>query len=113
MTSPLQSQSSSPDHWHLAGLELLEAGRIQDAVACLRRALDLDPANATVWNDLGVVLEAVGNRTDAVYCYRRALRAEPSMREPLQNLLALAVQAATSSRLPKPVRARAAWAVAR
>lgn len=113
MTLPLNPHSSSPDHWHLAGLELLEAGRVQDAVACLRRALDLDPANAAAWNDLGVVLEALGNRTDAIYCYRRALRAQPSLREPARNLLALALQAAASPNLPPPVRSRAATAVAR
>ncbi len=113
MTSPLLSQSTSPDHWHLAGLELLESGRVQDAVACLRRALDLDPANAAVWNDLGVVLEAVGNRTDAVYCYRRALRARPGFEQPRRNLIALALQAAACAPLPRPARARAATAVAR
>ncbi len=90
-----------------------EAGRVQDAVACLRHALELDPANAAVWNDLGVVFEALGNRTDAVYCYRRALRARPEFEQPRQNLIALALQAAACAHLPRPVRARAATAVAR
>lgn len=97
---------------HLAGLELLESGHIQDAVHWLRHAVEIDPGNAPAWNDLGVILEALGNPRDAIYCYRRALRARPGMDEPRRNLLALAVQAAALPP-PPPARSRAAVAIAR
>lgn len=104
---------SSPGQCHLAALELLESGAIQDAVSLLRHTLQLDPARAAAWNDLGVVLEALGNLRDAVACYRRALIIQPGMPEPRRNLLALAAQAAASRPLPPPARCRAAVAVAR
>lgn len=113
MTNPLPAHSAPADHWHLAGLELLQSGCVQEAVQCLRRALDLDPACAAAWNDLGVILEALGNTRDAIVCYRRALLAQPRMEQSRRNLLALALQSALAQPLPPPVRSRAAVAVAR
>lgn len=105
--------AASPDQLHCAALELLDSGCIEDAVRCLRRALDLDPLRAAAWNDLGVILETLGNRRDAVHCYRQALRAQPGMAEPRNNLFALALEAASVLPRPRPASARAALAVAR
>ncbi len=113
MTHSNPSPGGSAEQWHVSALEHLAKNRIEDAVRCLRRALELDPDAAEAWNGLGVILEALGNRRDAVHCYRRALRARPGMEEPLRNLLALAAQAALSAGIPAPARNRAALAVAR
>jgi Flp pilus assembly protein TadD len=113
MTTTSHPAPVSAEQFHLAALELLSSGHVEDAVRSLRRALDLDPARAAAWNDLGVILEALGNRRDAISCYCRALRAQPAMQEPRRNLLALALQAAAASPPPRPVSARAAAAIAR
>jgi Flp pilus assembly protein TadD len=101
--------------WHTAALQYLEAGRMQDAVIALRRAVEVDPCDARAWNDLGVVFEALGNSRDAVSCYRQALHADPQAGEPKRNLMSLALQASLirSVEMPPPVRNRASLAVAR
>ncbi|MCS7044381.1 MAG: tetratricopeptide repeat protein [Bryobacteraceae bacterium] len=101
--------------WHSAALRYLEQGLLNDAVKALRLAVELDPRNARAWNDFGVVLEALGNRRDAVHCYRQALRAAPELEEPKRNLMMLALEASLmrSVEMPRPVRSRAALAVAR
>lgn len=112
MTQPHTHPSPAAAQYHLAGLEFLVSGQVEDAVRWLRYAVDLDPGRASAWNDLGVILEALGNTSDAIYCYHRALQAQPDMDEPRRNLLALAVQAAALPP-PPPAHSRAAVAAAR
>jgi len=46
---------SASTHWHL-GAALASAGVRDEAIAHLRRAVELDPANANARHDLDVVL---------------------------------------------------------
>lgn len=76
----------------MRALELLDAGRVGEALAGLRLAVEHNPRNFKAWNDLGVVLETVGNPLDAVRCYRRSVALEPGRTEARQNLGMLLLQ---------------------
>ena len=84
---------------HRRALEALEAGRMEEAVAGLRRAVGEDEENCQAWNDLGVMMEALGNPTRAVECYSRAIAIDPLHREARSNLLNLEMQAITRLRM--------------
>jgi len=53
------------------------AGRLADAAAAYRRAIDLRPDHAEAHDGLGVVLRELGRAADAEACHRHALELEP------------------------------------
>lgn len=52
-------------------------GRIAEAVASLRAALELQPDYLKAWNALGAALVELGDLAEAADCLRRALRLDP------------------------------------
>jgi tetratricopeptide (TPR) repeat protein len=58
-------------------VELHEAGRIDDAVAQYRKALESDPENAGALNNLGMAYQTRGDLDEAAACLRQALAVEP------------------------------------
>ena len=75
-----------PEALHLGGMVALRLGRIDNAVARLRRAAMLRPRDAAVIGDLGLGLEMAGNRGAAETAYRAALALEPQRIDVLLNL---------------------------
>ena len=65
---------------------LKEQGKLDEAVACYRRALELKPDYAEAHNNLGVALKDQGKLDEAVACYRRALELKPDYAEAHNNL---------------------------
>jgi tetratricopeptide (TPR) repeat protein len=53
------------------------AGRIDEAVAGYRSALDLDPKLAIAWNGLAMALEKAGDLDGAIAAAKRLLELEP------------------------------------
>ena len=53
------------------------AGRINEAVAGYRRALELDPELAIAWNGLAMTLERAGDLDGAIAAARRLIELEP------------------------------------
>ena len=53
------------------------AGRIDEAVAGYRRALELDPKLAIAWNGLAMTLEKKGDLDGAIAAAQRLLELEP------------------------------------
>ena len=53
------------------------AGRIDEAVAGYRRALELDPKLAIAWNGLAMTLERAGDLDGAIAAARRLIELEP------------------------------------
>ena len=49
-----------------------EQGKLDEAVACCRRALELKPDYAEAHYNLGIALKDQGKLDEAVACYRRA-----------------------------------------
>ena len=68
------------------GNALKEQGKLDEAVACYRRALELKPDFAEAHNNLGIALKDQGKLDEAVACYRRALELKPDFAEAHDNL---------------------------
>jgi protein O-GlcNAc transferase len=58
-------------------MRLNDQGKLDEAVACYRRALELKPDYAEAHNNLGNALKDQGKLDEAVACYRRALELKP------------------------------------
>ena len=67
-------------------LRLHDQGKLDEAVACYRRALELKPDYAEAHNNLGIALKDQGKLDEAVACYRRALELKPDYAEAHGNL---------------------------
>ncbi len=64
------------------GYALKDQGKLDEAVACYRRALELNPDYAEAHNNLGIALKDQGKLDEAVACYRRALELKPDLPRP-------------------------------
>jgi tetratricopeptide (TPR) repeat protein len=63
--------------WEIRGKALYDQGDLGGAVACYRRALDLDPKHANAHVSLGIALGAKGDLGGAIVCYRQAIDLDP------------------------------------
>ena len=63
-----------------------DQGKLDEAIVCYRRALELKPDYAEAHNNLGAPCEEQGKLDDAVACYRRALELKPDYAEAHNNL---------------------------
>ena len=71
------------------GNVLGDLGRLDEAEACYRRALQIDPHNANVLSNLGATLSDLGRPDEAEASYRRALQIKPGFAEAHSNLALL------------------------
>lgn len=56
------------------GVELKNAGRYEEAVGVLRRAIDINPEHCNAYYNLGVTLHASSRHQEALGPYNRALQ---------------------------------------
>ena len=68
------------------GHVLRQMGRLEEAEACCRRALELQPDNAACHHNLGAALAARDQFAEAETCLRRALELQPDFPEAHNNL---------------------------
>ena len=68
------------------GLLLLRSGAVDDAAACLRTALRLDPGCAEAHNALGLMHYTQAHVAEAENCFRAALRLRPDLTGAMTNL---------------------------
>ncbi|MGH6828470.1 MAG: methyltransferase domain-containing protein, partial [Rhizomicrobium sp.] len=75
----------------LAGLmrRLSEAGNVQPAYLCGKRAVELDPNDSNSWYELAEIAQCVGKRDEARSAYQRYFAAHPDDGEVEHLLLAL------------------------
>jgi tetratricopeptide (TPR) repeat protein len=71
------------------GLELQQAGNIEEALSYYQKALILDPNYAMVYNDIGILLEARGQPEQAKYMYLKAIEVAPDYPNSYSNLALL------------------------
>jgi tetratricopeptide (TPR) repeat protein len=71
------------------GYELHEAGRLQEAEAAYRKALEIHGPEPLLLYNLGVLLEDMGRKAEAVEIYQAALHADPGMADGHYNLALL------------------------
>ena len=68
------------------GLAVLAQGRTEEALACQRAALRLDPEHPDALNNVGMALYAQGHIVEAENCFRGALRLQPDHANATLNL---------------------------
>lgn len=68
------------------GTALQSLGRAREALACHRRAVELDPASHINHYNLGNALDAAGKREEAAECFRRAVALRPDHARSHNNL---------------------------
>ncbi len=65
------------------GFQHFAQGRLDEAIACYRRAVDADPALAIAWNGLSMALQRSGELDAAIEAARRLIELEPD--DPLSH----------------------------
>ncbi|EXJ17185.1 O-linked N-acetylglucosamine transferase, SPINDLY family protein [Imhoffiella purpurea] len=70
---------------HLRGLALLALDRIDEAAVALRRASELLPGRAEIWDHLGVVSVRLGERESVRHAFEQALTLNPLRAETWNN----------------------------
>jgi len=63
--------------WRNKGASLANLGRLEEAIRCYDRALEIDPQLVMAWNNRGVSLRRLGRPEEAIRCYDRALEIDP------------------------------------
>jgi tetratricopeptide (TPR) repeat protein len=68
------------------GIELQSAGRLDEAAAQFRQAVDAAPDYKEALNNLGAILDYRGNKTEAIALHRRAVAIDPNFVNARLNL---------------------------
>jgi serine/threonine protein kinase/Tfp pilus assembly protein PilF len=68
------------------GNGLLARGKVEEAIACFRKAIELDPKDAKAHYNLGNALRGKGQVEEAIACYRKAIALDPKYAEAHCNL---------------------------
>src|SRR5262249_6056516 len=72
--------------WVNLGLYLKELRKLDEAVACYQKAIELDPKDASVYTNLGVALRGQKKLEEAVAAHRKAIEIAPSLATAYSNL---------------------------
>ncbi len=73
-----KSKEDAALDWTGKGLKLFARGRVEQAIACLDRALEINPRLDPAWLGKGVALERLGRAREAVECYRQFCALAPA-----------------------------------
>ncbi|MCG8360255.1 MAG: sulfotransferase [Kiloniellales bacterium] len=82
----LETEPRNPDAWHLLGTIEIQRQNLEQAFGLVRKALAIDPENATYHHNLAYLMGAVGRLDEAVAHYRRAVALKPDYAEAYFNL---------------------------
>ena len=63
--------------WTNKGISLDTLERLEEALSCYDRALELNPHFEWAWNNKGAVLDKLGRLEQALACYDRVLEMNP------------------------------------
>jgi glycosyltransferase involved in cell wall biosynthesis len=98
-------QQRGPHHWRLhlhtaadrqraAGVEAMQEGALDQAMACFQNAFDLDPSDAFSLTFLGYGLQQRGHLSQAQAAYEQAMAIDPQLSRPVRALARLHQKAA-------------------
>lgn len=71
---------------NLFGVASIQAGRPEDAVAAITRALELDPNQGPSHYNLGTILHSLGRYDEAISHFKEAIRLDPNDAQAQNNL---------------------------
>ena len=63
-----------------------QAGKLDGAIECYRKTLELQPNNYAALSNLGVALHSQGNHPAAIACYQKTIALKPDSPEAFSNL---------------------------
>jgi tetratricopeptide (TPR) repeat protein len=86
MRAALAADATIPDFHNNLGLLLRDTRRLDEAIACFQRTLEVDPGWFEAYNNLGLTLEAANRWDEACAAYAEAIRREPRFAAARQNL---------------------------
>ena len=72
--------------WANLGIVLRRVGKLEEAIGCYRRAIEISPGMAEGWNNLGNALRDKGDMEGAIEACREALRLRPEYADAWNNL---------------------------
>jgi len=72
-----KADGADTEAWVMRGVITRKLGQFDEAVACCRRALAIQPRLATAYHALGAAEQCRGRMDDAIANYRRALQLQP------------------------------------
>jgi tetratricopeptide (TPR) repeat protein len=93
LTAAVALRPSSPGVHLNLGLALTNGGQLDDAIACWKKAIDLDPRYAQAHHNLGNAMKAKGKVDEAIACYKKAVELDPKY-APAHDHLGYALAAA-------------------
>jgi len=64
--------------YYAKAVDFVKLGRLNVALHCLDRALDLNPRDAEVWLYKGVLLGKLGKHEEELKCYDKAVEIDPN-----------------------------------
>ncbi len=85
----IEHEPNQVDAWHLWGVAAHQAGRHEEAVAHIERALAIGGPNALFLNHLGAAYAGLGRQDDAENAFRQATQINPNDPQAHYNLAAL------------------------
>jgi tetratricopeptide (TPR) repeat protein len=86
MRAALVANATIPDFHNNLGLLLRDTRRLDEAIVCFRKTLEVDPGWFEAYNNLGLTLEAADRWDEACAAYEEAIRREPRFAAARQNL---------------------------
>jgi Tfp pilus assembly protein PilF len=85
MRASIAANASIPDFHNNLGLLLRDTKRADEAIACYRKALEVDPSWFEAYNNLGLALEDAGRFDEALEAYGAAIAKQPGFGAARQN----------------------------
>jgi len=73
--------ADSPKHpfiWFQKGMMLNELDENEEAITCIRKAIEIDSSKYKYWYGLGLVQSDMGNEQEAYKCYEESIKLEPT-----------------------------------
>jgi Tfp pilus assembly protein PilF len=71
---------------YILGIALASKGKLDEAIACFRKAIDLEPTNRALHDNLGKALSENGQVDEAIVCFRKVIDLDPKNAKAHYNL---------------------------
>ncbi|HEY9849775.1 MAG TPA: CHAT domain-containing protein [Leptolyngbyaceae cyanobacterium] len=78
LENSLELLAENAEQWFNRGINEYEAGNLNDALPCFRRAIEIEPSFSYAWNGLANALRDLGQYEQAIEAYQRAIVIEPN-----------------------------------
>jgi tetratricopeptide (TPR) repeat protein len=80
---PMGTPKKSVDEWCEEGNSLASRGQYSEALACLEKALQIDPKHALAWFNMGLTLMNLGEKDKAVKAFTTFIKYAPPQAQAL------------------------------